>query len=573
MPKQSTTYDINVAGNAASNAAKVSKALSATAKSGEELGKSSSSSLSKMSQLGNVASGVKASFDFAAAAVKAVYGAVTELAATQSKVKSFHDSLSAAGPGAAQLATDIENIGDSAGWTLDQTREMGSVLGRAFGGNASTVKGLLSLITDTAGTFGLTSEASKALAEKFADLGAKGNVAIGDIEALGGTLKGFDVSKLYESISQNTGKSVKAIKDLAQKGKLSLTDLSQGMQRLNAQGGALKPLGQLGQENAAGDATATFNQVSNMWQKLQEQLAVELFTPQNIALFKDLAVSAITGLKSVSGAISNLTAVFNNNKGAAKALKSGFQTIGFVLSILGVAVATLAAGVVAAFALIPAAGDAMGQAVFDTVQGIVGLWDGVKRAWDSAISGIVSAAQSFVTFWATLPDKVFSIGSQIVQGIVNGLLAAPGALVAAAENLASTVLTSFKKKLGIASPSKLFALQGEYIGQGTEEGLAKSESGVAKASSDLASATINGYDAKSTADQLQPVAAQPTVTLQPAPVIVGQQPRVAAPVTSSPTYNFAIEVNVTSQSDANDIARVCTDAIRSLMSRDALFAT
>lgn len=65
--------------------------------------------------------------------------------------------------------------------------------------------------------------------------------------------------------------------------------------------------------------------------------------------------------------------------------------------------------------------------------------------------------------------KVFEIGSNIIQGIWNGIMSAKDWLINKVRNLASSILQGMKDALGIHSPSKVFQ---EEVGKWIPEGVA-----------------------------------------------------------------------------------------------------
>lgn len=65
------------------------------------------------------------------------------------------------------------------------------------------------------------------------------------------------------------------------------------------------------------------------------------------------------------------------------------------------------------------------------------------------------------------------LGGQIVDGLVTGVAGSAGQLLSAVQELAANAWTGFKKRLGIASPSKAFAQLGLAIPQGVSAGIGR----------------------------------------------------------------------------------------------------
>lgn len=129
------------------------------------------------------------------------------------------------------------------------------------------------------------------------------------------------------------------------------------------------------------------------------------------------------------------------------------------------------------------------------------LWESIKAgaaiAWDWIKSKVIAVGQGIADFFLNwtlagliyqnwdaimawmgqLPGKFMTIGGQImqgmVQGITNGLAAVKGAITGAADSTVSW----FKEKLGIHSPSRVFAELGGFTMAGLEQGLTKNQGG------------------------------------------------------------------------------------------------
>ena len=78
-------------------------------------------------------------------------------------------------------------------------------------------------------------------------------------------------------------------------------------------------------------------------------------------------------------------------------------------------------------------------------------------------------------FGIELPSKFTDFGANIVRGLVNGITSSMGAVKDAISNAGSSTIAWFKEKLGIHSPSRVFAQLGDYTMQGLAVGLDRSE--------------------------------------------------------------------------------------------------
>lgn len=78
-------------------------------------------------------------------------------------------------------------------------------------------------------------------------------------------------------------------------------------------------------------------------------------------------------------------------------------------------------------------------------------------------------------FGIQLPAKFTEFGANILRGLVNGITGSMGAVKDAISNAGSSTIAWFKEKLGIHSPSRVFAQLGDYTMQGLAVGLDRSE--------------------------------------------------------------------------------------------------
>lgn len=110
----------------------------------------------------------------------------------------------------------------------------------------------------------------------------------------------------------------------------------------------------------------------------------------------------------------------------------------------------------------------------------------------SMASGALRAGQQFlsnlVNTLASIPGRMVSIGSQIVQGIINGITGSIGQVGSAILGGVKDAIADVKNMLGIHSPSRLFRDQiGRNIGLGLAQGISNSQAAVMASMNDMAS--------------------------------------------------------------------------------------
>ncbi|WP_139144630.1 phage tail protein [Janthinobacterium sp. MP5059B] len=120
---------------------------------------------------------------------------------------------------------------------------------------------------------------------------------------------------------------------------------------------------------------------------------------------------------------------------------------------------------------------------------IASLWSQLKTTFSGGMAGITALIinwspvgvfyQAFAGvlswFGIELPAKFTEFGANILRGLVNGITGSMGAVKDAISNAGSSTIAWFKEKLGIHSPSRVFAQLGDYTMQGLAVGLDRSE--------------------------------------------------------------------------------------------------
>lgn len=123
-----------------------------------------------------------------------------------------------------------------------------------------------------------------------------------------------------------------------------------------------------------------------------------------------------------------------------------------------------------------------------------GAWDGIKRATSEGIAKVkdyfVKLPGQITGALAGVGSKLYNIGADMLRGLINGIKSMGSRVTGAIGGIVTDGLNWAKRKLGIASPSKVFAQLGMWSGQGLAEGLAGQAGAVARAGAQLATAAI-----------------------------------------------------------------------------------
>lgn len=95
----------------------------------------------------------------------------------------------------------------------------------------------------------------------------------------------------------------------------------------------------------------------------------------------------------------------------------------------------------------------------------------------------------------SLPGQMVSIGSNIIHGIISGIMGAAGSLFSTMKNIASNALNAAKSALGIHSPSTVFRdVIGKMIPAGVTVGIEANAGKTIKAIKDYASSLVTTID-------------------------------------------------------------------------------
>lgn len=123
---------------------------------------------------------------------------------------------------------------------------------------------------------------------------------------------------------------------------------------------------------------------------------------------------------------------------------------------------------------------------------VMSLWAEIKAGFDGGIGGITQLIINFSPlglfyrafagvmnyFGVEMPGKFSEFGSMLMQGMVNGITSGLAAVKDSITGAADSTITWFKEKLGIHSPSRVFASLGGFTMAGLVQGLAGGEGDV-----------------------------------------------------------------------------------------------
>lgn len=198
-------------------------------------------------------------------------------------------------------------------------------------------------------------------------------------------------------------------------------------------------------------------------------------------IFKAMSPETRAAIKAVVDSVITLENAFKLGEGAAKVL-------------------VVAAGALAtAFAV----GMVPIMLVVVSVQRLVGAFNWIVEAIPKAVTAISGFAKSAAT-----------AATDIVNGFVKGIADGASAIGKAMKDLALGALKSFKTTLGIASPSKVFALQAQYTADGYVQGIEQSAPEVNSALETMVDPASAGVVPAPAAPAAAPASSSRTITIQ-----------------------------------------------------------
>ena len=139
------------------------------------------------------------------------------------------------------------------------------------------------------------------------------------------------------------------------------------------------------------------------------------------------------------------------------------------------------------------------DAVITFINGFADAIDQKGPELQAAVNKLIKAIVNFIKNGLTgmansFTSQVGTVGQNIINGIVNGLSRGAGNLYNKMRNLAANAITTFEHRLGINSPSRVFATAAGFIVAGIVRGIDRSQSDAIDTMSGLADDMVNVLD-------------------------------------------------------------------------------
>jgi TP901 family phage tail tape measure protein len=179
-------------------------------------------------------------------------------------------------------------------------------------------------------------------------------------------------------------------------------------------------------------------------------------------------------------------------------------------------------------------------------------WQPIKDVWDKWLVQPLSRAIEWI---ANLPSKFMTMGSQIIDGLWQGISAKWEAVKAKVAEIGNSISSTVKEKLGIKSPSRVFAEIGLHTMTGLEQGLAQNQNAPLN--------TVMGLtkQLKQTATGIMLGSAITTATAAP----LDTRPPLAARTAmtaSNDSYTYQITINASAGMDEKKLADLVMQQIK-----------
>ena len=130
-----------------------------------------------------------------------------------------------------------------------------------------------------------------------------------------------------------------------------------------------------------------------------------------------------------------------------------------------------------------------------TARNIQKGWQGITGFFSKIGKGIKNVFTGLVKWFASLPKNMLTIGKNIIQGLISGIVSKAQALWDKVKGIAGRVTKAFKGVLGIHSPSTVMRDEvGKYIGAGLIEGINSTTGDVMESARKLANSAIPSLD-------------------------------------------------------------------------------
>lgn len=151
------------------------------------------------------------------------------------------------------------------------------------------------------------------------------------------------------------------------------------------------------------------------------------------------------------------------------------------------------------------------------------MWEGVKLSFTNALAWVGGLVTAF-----------YNAGTNIIQGMANGIVAGMGAVREAVTGAAGAALGWFKEKLGIQSPSRVFMEAGTEIGNGAALGISSRQGYVRQAALGVATAAATVLPMAAGAGDMPRIDSRAPISASAAPAAAGAGDTISITIHAAP---------------------------------------
>ena len=330
-----------------------------------------------------------------------------------------------------------------------------------------------------------------------ADEVSRAMLAISQIKSAG-TLQGDELNQLaeagigkdqvYAALAKNLGKTREEIIKLKETGKISSDDALLAIEDVIKSKAGGKAAGELSKQFSSEAVGGAIQSFKSLWSNALDDIAVqaapafrevgkmirEVLDAMKAGQFNEFKDAAGEAFNATARAVRIVWDVWNEvaagfaegmEAGGLEAINAMFRdmaqdmdadTMSTVLRAIGKQLAIVATGLVAVMWL----GSKVGQVIVKMTE-----WAG---SFGEAVMALPGALLSLP---GVLYASSLGAGTQVINGLVQGIRGGIGRVAGAASEVASSISSRFTGFFGIASPSKLFAGYGMNLMQGLDVGV------------------------------------------------------------------------------------------------------
>jgi phage-related protein len=183
------------------------------------------------------------------------------------------------------------------------------------------------------------------------------------------------------------------------------------------------------------------------------------------------------------------------------------------------------------------------------------IWNSIVGSASRGIENVINTMSGWWTYLKSLPSQMLTIGGQIIDGLWNGISAKWEALKTKVAEIGNSISTTIKDKLGIKSPSRVFAEIGLHTMTGLQQGLSDNQNAPLSTVMGLSKQLKHAATGVMLGATISTATATPLDTRPPLATR-------AASTGSSNSYTYQITINATAGMDEKKLADLVMQKIK-----------